>query len=106
MRAYDLYGSKQSNLDFARSIVEKALGVRFTAHESDWRGGEYFRYRREGDESFMLQLNVGDDDEPAELVFPEYLVLLYIERTTRSDEIRSLLAERAGDFILLKHDEL
>lgn len=106
MKSYDLYGIKKLNLQTARSIIERALGISFQTHESSWRGGEYFRCGAKGEESFVLQLNMCDDDEPAEIDFPQYLILLYIEDTIRSDEIQALITNQGEEFELTRHEEL
>ena len=106
MASYDLYGLPTSDLNSARATIEGVLNLHLTSHQSDWRGGEYFCVGELNEENFLLQLNVCDDDEPAEQAFPEYPLLLYVNRTNRSGVIRSLLLDGAIGVVLLKHEDI
>lgn len=102
---YDLYGVVCGDLAEARSQVEAALGVSLAAHESSYRCGDYYRYNDAGQEHFILQRNYDSFDD--EWTVPEredMPVLLYVNETSRADELRQRL-ERVGG-VLLQRQEL
>lgn len=41
-RFSDLYGFSGLDLEAARTCLEEALNIRLTAHESLYRGGDYY----------------------------------------------------------------
>lgn len=56
---------------------------------------------RSGGEGFILKENTDPfDGEAVEPLFSDYPILLYVDKTTRSDEIASLLNMK---FFLLRH---
>ena len=67
------------DLDSAKQVVESALEIALSAHESYYYGGEYYRGIFSGT-SLTLQENfVEDDGEPTEPRFPLAKLLLYLE---------------------------
>jgi len=104
--SYDLYGIECADIGVARAIVEGALKITLVAHESGYRCGEYFRYKDVGDEHFILQKNYDEfEDEWTEESFSQYPQLLYVNETTRSEELGKFLQsdERVS---LLRHQEI
>jgi len=105
MAAYILYGSKLS-LAEAKEIFEELLTLQFEARESTYQGGEYFHAGSRTGEEFELKENVDPfDDDPAEMNFPEFPTLLYINATLRSDELRGIMEHARGSFSLLRDED-
>jgi hypothetical protein len=75
-----LFGFVAGTLESITSEVGIALGVKFQLHDSQFRGGDYYRFES-GPELYILQRNNdgGSPDEPAEEEFGNYPVLLYLE---------------------------
>lgn len=106
MATYILYGSKVS-LTKAKEILEELLTLQFEARESEYQGGEYFHAGCMIAESFELKRNVDPfDGDPVEMNFPEFPTLLYINESSRSEELIKSLALADRDFILLRHEDL
>ncbi len=84
-----LYGFDESDIERVRRLVEGAIGIELSAHESIYRGGDYYLLEDSRVE-FFLQSNYDClDDELAELDFPEVGVLLYLEGQERAEELGS-----------------
>lgn len=106
MATYILYGSKVS-LTKAKEILEELLTLQFEARESEYQGGEYFHAGCMIAESFELKRNVDPfDDDSVEMNFPEFPTLLYINESSKSEELIKSLALADRDFILLRHEDL
>jgi hypothetical protein len=75
-----LFGFVAGTLESISSEVSMALGVKFHLHDSQFRGGDYYRFES-GRELYILQRNNdgGSPDERAEEEFGNYPILLYIE---------------------------
>lgn len=102
MAAYDLYGVKGLTVFEVRLKVEESLKVSFEERESTYQGGVYYRFGDGESERFVVKGNVDPfDGEAVEQKFAEYPVLIYVDMTTRSEEIRRLLS---ADFCLLRHE--
>jgi len=102
MAAYDLYGVKRGTIFEVRLKVEESLNVFFEERESTYQGGIYYRFGEGELEKFFLKVNVDPfDGEAVELEFSKYPVLMYVDMTTRSEEIRRLLGV---EFCLLRHE--
>jgi hypothetical protein len=75
------------------SALALALGVTFSERESSYRGGAYLMA---GDanqgEQIIVQRNV-DLDEPAIAGKPPSATVVYVEGTSRSDDIQAALAD-------------
>ncbi len=106
MKTYDLYGFTHNDLEGARILVERALGIRFVPHESSFIG-DYYLFETAGEESFKLRSNVDPlDGEPAELDFPDIGVLLYVDGTERAKELEHRLITNIPGLRLLRREEL
>jgi len=104
MKAYDVYGIDAPDLDSARDLVEARLGIRLEARESSYRGGDYYKMRGAGDESFILQRNYDPiENEWNEPEDEDKAFLLFVEETDRSAELTALLT-RDGAVVLIRHD--
>ncbi|MGF6805646.1 hypothetical protein OKW30_000772 [Paraburkholderia sp. Clong3] len=107
MTIYDLYGSLSADIDEAKALLEAAIGIQFEAHDSSYQGGGYLRSGKVTGEHFVLKRNLDPfDDEPAELSFPDHAILLYVNDTLRSADLRNSITLMAGSFALLRHEEL
>ncbi len=90
------------DLEVARSLVEAALGVRFNAHESSYRGGEYYKFDGLGLEEIILQRNFDPiENEYCEEEAAEYPILLYVSGSARSSEIEGLLRKSISSIALV-----
>ncbi|UXI68548.1 hypothetical protein [Tahibacter amnicola] len=90
---HDLYGSGLRITELAPAI-ESALGITFALHESGFHGGEYFRFTADTDEEFILKNNIDDvEDEWAEPDFKASASLLYVDFTSRAEEVGRALAK-------------
>ncbi|WP_454834568.1 hypothetical protein [Pseudomonas lini] len=102
MAAYDLYGVKGLTILEAKLKVEESLKLSFDERESTYQGGVYYRFGSDESEKFLLKGNVDPfDGEAVEQKFSEYPVLLYVDMTVRSEEVRCLLSM---EFCLLRHE--
>jgi hypothetical protein len=101
----DLYGSALDDLDAAKEVLERALGIEFEARDSFYIG-EYCSAEA-ADESFQLRYNFDPlEGEPYEGEFPELTLLFYVSNTSRSQEIMDKIASGAKAFVLLKHKDV
>ncbi|MDX2247314.1 MAG: hypothetical protein SF052_11080 [Bacteroidia bacterium] len=92
MIRYDLFGFKESDLEKVKSEIETQLEILFTSHESMYKGGIYYRLGDILSENFELQKNIDLlDGEPLEDEFKDFPILLFVNRTIRSEEIVELL---------------
>ena len=105
MKTYDLYGySYDSDLDVARQAVESLLNIQMNKHESLYHCGDYYRLGKDGAENFILQLNHDDfEDEWTEEEHKDYPLVLYVNETSRAEDIERKLTEK---FKLLRREEL
>jgi hypothetical protein len=96
MRCDDLYGSKIFTVDELAEQISQVLDVEMVPHESD-PYGDYFCTPGNSGETLSVQPNYVDygeeEDEIIEDEFPEYPVIVRVNRTTRGDEIRLRLAK-------------
>ena len=105
MATHILYGSKLS-LAEAKEILEELLTLQFEARESTYQCGEYFRTGNRAGEHFELKKNADPfDGDPVEIKFPELPTLLYINATSRSEELREIVEHARGGFALLRHED-
>ncbi len=103
MKTHLVYGVKNSNIEYVRNQVEKALGVQFELHESLYYGGDYYRYQGAYPEKIVIRKNLDlIDNEPAELDFRDYEVLLYIENAGDSVKLNLAQIEEIPNVKLLK----
>lgn len=98
-----MYGFFGLDLEGARALVERALKVQLSPHDSVYRGGDYYRLK-DGDAELFLQRNYDClDDGLAEAEFPEVRVLLYIDGKQHAEEISDLLRAQVPEASLLRH---
>lgn len=103
MSTYDLYGFKGAVIADAKSKIEDKFDFSFEEKDSAYQGGIYYKFESEASEGFILKENIDPfDGGAAEQAFPKYKILLYVDRTPRSDEVKRLLGP---DFLLLRHEE-
>lgn len=106
MSFYDLYGIEAQNLVDAKSIVEPLLMQSFEERDSTYHGGIYYLMGFESAEHFLLKENKDPfEDEPAEDSFPGSKFLLYVNETTRSDELNRSLTKN-DNVVLLRHEDI
>ena len=106
MPIYDLYGIKLTDLDAARRLLEETLVISFVPRSSTYHG-DYYSYGKIGAENFLLKKNIDPlDGEPAELAFGSYEILLYVNDTNRSNELRNQLLAAGDVLTLLKHEDI
>jgi hypothetical protein len=106
MAIYDLYGTSSDDLDKARTCIEAALDIKFELCDSDYHCGEYYRWGKVGEENFVLKKNLDPfDNEPAEISFPKYRILLYVNDTYRSADLQNKICREAKGLIFLRHED-
>lgn len=89
MAIFDLYGFALTTIEEARARTEDILGLRFVEHESSYWGGVYFMHGKMGQENFKLVRNLDlIDKELLEPDFPDHSILLYVNASVRSDELK------------------
>ena len=96
-----LYGFSGMDLERERELVEDGLKVPLAAHESYYRGGDYYRFNGD-DVTLILQENydcIGDGLEEPD--FPRFNVLMGLEGR-RLPELERLVAERVSEAVLLR----
>ena len=103
MKAHQLFGSTSMALQDATALLAQVLGKQFVLHDSDYRGGEYFRLELEG-VKLVLQRNFADEEGAlAESSHQGFRLLLYLDGEVRSVETISLaIVGGATSFRLLR----
>lgn len=101
--AFDLYGSNSPDIAAVSRAVGATLSMTMVARSSSYIG-DYFLGEGDGDENIKVQENLDTEDLPTEPDFAEYPVIVHVNSTQRSDEIRPQL-EGVG-LKLLRHDVL
>ena len=72
-------GINSTDLGLVARVLGSALDVEFVAHESDYRGGNYYRAQA-AEGTLLLQTNYDlIDDETFESARPERAVVLYLD---------------------------
>ena len=106
----ELWGFLSDDVEAAREEAERLLGVTFRLHESESIGPYYFAELDEPESELILRPNLdpdfdedsGDpDDAFAEPDFPDFGVLLYVERKSEGEAGGGRLAALAGAAQLL-----
>lgn len=88
------YGFNSTDLEKLAIELSPILGVRFQPHESDFRGGAYYRAET-ARATLFLQTNYDPvDKEPFERDWPERQALLYIDGL--DDQQCQLLSDRVA----------
>lgn len=104
-RNFDLFGIRAPSLEEARAGIEESLGITLTEHDSSYRAGTYYLHRSLH-ESMILQRNFDPlECEWFESQFTDYPVVLYVNGTDRSEQIRSKL-EGDGVGVCLRSETL
>lgn len=104
--SFDLYGFKGATIHSARKYVEGILGVSLVEKESAYHGGIYYVLKTSESGSFVLKENADPFDGGAvEQKFSDFLILLYVNGTKRSSELKVLL-QSEGEAFLLRHETL
>jgi hypothetical protein len=107
MAVYDLYGFLSDDINGTKSLLEASLGIQFDVRDSDYQGGEYFQWGKTSEEHFLLKWNVDPiDGEAAETLFPDHQILLYVNDTSRSEELQARICQGKNSSFLLRHEEL
>lgn len=107
MNSFDLYGWKNGDLEKLKRQVEKVIGIELELHESAYHGGDYYLHGKLKEENFSLEYNKDlDEDEPSEADHPEYTVLLYVNRTRRSEELRDMIEAGIDGVKFLRHENV
>lgn len=105
MADYDLYGVNAETLEAARTLITRAIPLCFQLHDSSYVG-DYYLASGEGEETFKLRENVDPiDGEPAEMDYPGYRFLLYVDDSHRSDTLRQTMFFQPH-IALLRHESL
>lgn len=103
---FDLYGAKDTGLHSVICVAQAALGVIFEERDSSCQEGAYCGFKGDGSESIIIKINIDPfDGDPAEVEFPEYSVLLYVNSTRRSSGLEGAIG-RCAVFELLRRDVL
>ena len=90
------------DLESARSLVQDALDIELSSHDSLYRGGEYF-FLKHPDFEIILQRNYDLlDGELAEPEYPDTRTLLYLDGGGRAEEIAKILSTRVPGIVLLR----
>ncbi len=107
MAIYDLYGSILDDIHKAKDILETVFGIKFENRFSEYKGGEYYQWGQTSGEHFILKRNVDPiDGEPAEILFPNYKILLYLNDTPCSKELQEKIQKNTNIFTALRHEDL
>ena len=86
--AYHTYAIDAETLQDAQLIVEGCLGVALFPRSGGYRGGDYLMSEKGGSEELILQRNfIPFDGDWMESQHQDFAFLLYVNETTRSDEV-------------------
>ena len=101
---YDLYGFVSDDIDNLALVLGEILQIELKPHHSAFLG-DYYRYGRIVEESFILQKNyVFQENDWTEPQFMNFPCLFYVNRTERSKLIEDLLKGKfLADMSLLRH---
>jgi len=107
MSTFDLYGFSSDDISAVSALLEATFDIKFESRESTYEGGRYFCWGDEANEHFVLKYNFDSfDHEPAELSFPGYPILFYVNDTLRSEELKNKILMHGTSIALLRHEEL
>jgi hypothetical protein len=103
MSTQDLYGLKTNDLEAARSVAERALGVALELRNSSYYGGDYYQQRFEKHDEITLQINHdGNDGGWAEEDYREFGVLLRVFSPDDGDRYKKALTCPQCGFVPLE----
>lgn len=102
-RISGVYGFTGLELEQAKTLMEQALDVRLSLHESLYRGGAYYRLVDEDEVELVIQRNYDClDEELTESEFPEITVLLYLDGAGRAEALNYRLERDVKAAVLLR----
>lgn len=79
MKTFELFGVKMGSLSNLTKIIAEATGCTFYLHDSDFRGGGYYRTKVGVKPSLVVQRNsVDDEGYRIEDDFSDYSLLVYV----------------------------
>ena len=103
MAMYDLYGCESDDIHAAKKLLEEVLSINFDLRNSEYQGGEYFQWGRTSGEHFVLKRNIDPiDGGAAEMSFSAHKVLLYLNDTPHSKDLREKIQQGAKSFVVLR----
>jgi hypothetical protein len=103
MSTEDLYGLRTDDLEAARVVAERVLGVTLEPRNSSYYGGDYYRKRSDNADDVILQINNdGEADGWAEPDYREFGVLLRVFSPADGDRYKKALTCPHCGFIPLE----
>jgi len=103
MSTEDLYGFKDGDLEAARILVEKTLGIELDPRNSSYHGGDYYSKKLESRDEIVLQVNNdGEEGGWADEDYKDFGVLLRLYSPEHGDEYKKVLASSDSGFVLLE----
>jgi hypothetical protein len=103
MKTYLIFGIRAKDIDSIVRVVQKAIGVRFNAHESSFLG-EYYRADIASGGDITLQFNYNNVEcEWAEPAHKDYDILLYANDARDPASLEAALRQHAT---LLSREDL
>jgi len=103
MSTEDLYGFKAGDLEAARILVEKTLGIELEPRNSSYHGGDYYSKKLESRDEIVLQVNNdGEEGGWAEEDYKDFGVLLRLYSPEHGDEYKKVLTSSDSGFVLLE----
>ena len=107
LQTFDLYGVRGLDLESARLLLERMLGIKMEGHESSYRVGDYYLHKNSAKEKFLLQRNYDPyEEEWIEQDFPEAQLILYITTVPGRVEEYQMALLNDDRFWLLRRKEL
>lgn len=105
MAIYELYGYLGNELQAAKDFLERAIGLSLVARDSAYHG-PYFTHGDTSGEHFLLKKNIDQfDNEPAEIGYSSYGILLYANEVESIRSLENLIVREDG-FTLLRREEI
>ena len=103
MSTQDLYGQRTDDLEAARVVAERALGVALEPRHSSYYGGDYYRNKSDKHDEIILQLNNdGEEGGCAEEDYKEFGVLLRVFSLADGDRHKKALTCPQCGFVPLE----
>lgn len=104
--SYDLYGVKGAALLSVKEILEDSIGLSFYERESSYQGGVYYYSGDRVSESLIIKNNLDPfDEEPVELNFSDWPVLIYVNSTGRAFELEKIMTQDER-IVLLRREKI
>lgn len=106
MSVVDLYGIKNKQMEDIKLSIESALKATMVLHESSF-WGEYYMMGYSYEENLTLHNNFNDVEKDwLKPEFKDFDILLYINNSSRTEELQKLLTKEMPDIVLLHRDIL